>query len=295
MGVGVSSESTTDIYTSNIVEALSKSIQNCSGNTMINQKVVIRGNYNVVKNVRLVQGMKLSTNCALDDKNVAAAQQAVENAIKQQSEAQTVALLGALSKADSETNTKIRNEVKAVINRETIQNIVNNFNTMQEFYLDGNSNIVEDITMEQSMEVLHANCLAAVSKISSVQDIMNKTNQLAKNTQTNPISEVIGSIGSIFTTIGGLWTIVIIVALIVGGYIIINGGFIGALFGGDTSPDPRIAAMQARARQFAYKPPNYQQPNFSNPVNQQPNYQQPNFSNPVNQQPTYQQPKYRFE
>ena len=243
---GSSSKTSTDVFTSNIVEALSKSIQNCQGNTAINQLVHIEGNFNVVKKVRLVQGMKLSTSCTLDDKNIATAQQAVENAIKQQSEAQNVALLGALSSSSSQNSTKIHNEVKATITRETIQNIVNNFNATQEFYLKGNSNIVEDISMEQSMQVLHDNCLSALSQMSTVQDIMNKADSASKATQTNPISEIIGAIGSIFTSLGSMWTIIIIVAMVIGGYIIVNGGFLGTLLSdSDTDSPPKSSTEQS--------------------------------------------------
>ncbi len=260
---GSSSKSTTDIYTSNVVEALSKSIQNCQSNTVINQQVVIKGNYNVVKKVRMVQGMKLAVSCALDDKNIAAAQQAVENAVKQQTEAQNVALLGALSSSDSDTDLKIRNEVKATITRETVQNIINNFNATQEFYLDGNSNIVEDISMEQSMEALFDGCLSALSQMSTVQDIQNKADQATKATQTNPISEIIGAIGSIFTSLGSMWTIIVIVAIVVGGYIVINGGFIGTLIGSaDTPPgQPQQGLMRPPQQQMQmgmYRPPQQQ-------------------------------------
>lgn len=233
---GSQSKTKTDIYTSNVVEALSKSIQNCASNTIINQKVAIRGNYNVVRHVRLVQGMKLAASCALDEKNITEAQQAVENAIKQQSDAQSVALLGVVGKSKSQNEAVIHNEVKSTINRETIQNIINNFNATQEFYLDGNSNIVDDLTMEQSMQILFDNCLSALSQMSSVQDIMNNASQIASSTQTNPVSEIINSIGSILTKLGGMWTIIIIVAMVVGGYIVLQGGFIGVLLGDDDYP-----------------------------------------------------------
>ena len=238
---GSSSKSTTDIYTSNVVEALSKTIQNCSTGAAVSQSVVIKGNYNVVRKVRMVQTLNLSSSCAMSDQNVASAQQAVENAIKQQSEAQNVALLGALSSSDSETDVKIRNEVKAVINRETIQNIVNNFNATQSFFLDGNSNIVEDISMEQTMQVLFDGCLEAVSKISAVQDIMNKADQASKATQTNPISEIISAVGNIITSLGGMWMIVIVVAIAVGGYILVSFGP-GAFFG-SAGEDPNAARL----------------------------------------------------
>ena len=256
MGAGGStSRTSTDIYTQNVVEALSKSIQNCQSNTVINQQVIIKGNYNVVKKIRLVQGMKLSAQCAMDDKNIAAAQQAVENAIKQQSEAQNVALLGGLSKSSSETDLKIHNEVRAKISRETVQNIINNFNATQEFYLDGNSNIVEDVSMEQSMEALFDGCLQAVSQISAVQDIKTKADQTSKATQTNPISEIIGSIGKILTSIGGIYAVVLIVVICVGGGVAIvvikNGGLDTLLGFGGLDQQINMLESKARAAQMA--------------------------------------------
>jgi uncharacterized protein YjgD (DUF1641 family) len=233
MGGGSSSLTKNNVTTRNIVEAMSKTLQNCQGNTVISQKVEIIGNYNVVRNVRLVQGMKLSSSCSLDDKNVAETQQSVANAIKQASESQNTAVLGALGSSSSKDETTILNEVKTKIDRETIQNIVNNFNATQDFFLRGDSNIVDDITMEQSMEVLYNNCLSALSKLSSFQEATQDISQTSKATQSNPISEIIDSIGSIFTSLGLMWVIIIVVALVVGGWILINGGPIGLIFGDD--------------------------------------------------------------
>jgi hypothetical protein len=167
----------------------------------------------------MVQTLRLSSSCAQDDKNVATIQQTVENAIKQQAEAQNVALLGAASSSNSVTATQIHNEVKAAITRETIQNIVNNFNAMQEIWLDGNSNIVEDITMEQSMEVLYDQSMAALSQMSVMQSLKNTAEQVSVAKQTNPISEIISAIGSIISYMGTVWGIIIIVIVIVGGYL----------------------------------------------------------------------------
>ncbi len=282
---GASSKTSMDVYTSNIVDALSRSIQNCQGNTLINQQVVIKGNYNVVKRVRMVQGMKLSTSCSADIQNVTSTQQAVENAIKQQSEAQNVALLGAIGSSDSKNETRIHNEVKAAITQETIQNIINNFNATQEFYLDGNSNIVEDITMEQSMAVLQENCLKALNKISAVQEIQNKAESISKATQTNPVSDVVdavgsaaggivGAIGDIFTSLGGMWTIIIIVALIVGGYIFVQYGSLGAIFGDDAPQDQYQQYSPDQYQPDQYQPDQYQ-PDQYQPDQYQPDQYQP--------------------
>lgn len=237
---GSTSKSTTNAYTQNVVEALSRAIQNCEGNTVINQQVIIKGNYIVVRKLRLVQGMKLSSTCAMSDENMANIQQAVENAIKQNTEAQNVALLGAVSKSDSESSVSIHNEVKAKINRETIQGIINNFNATQTFYLDGNSNIVEDITMEQSMQVLYDQSFKALSELQSVQKLMNASDQTTKATQTNPISEIIGAIGDVISEFGWMWVIIVVVGLGVMAYVLVSGGGLAILFGDDENGDPRI-------------------------------------------------------
>ena len=248
MGAGGSKSSvSTDIYTKNVVEALSKSIQNCKTDVNMTQRVTIIGSFNVVKGVRMVQGFKLNASCAMTDSNVASAQQAVENAIKAQASAQNVALMGAFTKSESNSDLKIHNEVQAKISRETIQNIVNNFNMTQEFYLRGDSNIVEDITMDQTNEVLFNGCLEAVSQISAVQDIKTKAEQISSATQTNPVSEIIGAIGSIFTSLGSMWVIIAVVAMCIGGYLIVNAGGLSAVLG-TGSIDSHMSQLRARAQ-----------------------------------------------
>jgi hypothetical protein len=220
MGGGSSTLNKTSTSTKNIVESLSKSIQNCSGHTIINNEVKIIGNFNVVRGVRLVQGMKLSNSCAMSETNIAETQQTVANAIKQAAESQGDAIFGGLSKTKSQVLSEIENETRTVINRESIQNIVNNFNLTQEFFLNGNNNIVEDITMEQSMEVLYDNCLATLNKMKSFQEVTNQVDQKTKTTQTNFISDVVKSITGLLGTLGGLMTIVFIVVIIVIAYLL---------------------------------------------------------------------------
>ena len=105
MGGGSSSLSKANIYSSNVVNAMVKSIQNCQSNTKINQTITINGNFNVVNKVRMYQGVKLSSSCILNSENMASLQQNVANAIKENSDAQSVALLGALGKSDSKNIT----------------------------------------------------------------------------------------------------------------------------------------------------------------------------------------------
>lgn len=251
MGGGSSSLTSMSSYSKSVAEAMSKTMQKCKSDVNMGMNITIKGNYNVVKNVRMVQSFKLSSGCNLDDKNVADVQQAVSNQIKQQSEAANVAFLGALGSSSSTNTTDIHNEVVAKITRETIQEIVNSFNMKMDFYLDGNSNIVEDISMEQSAQVLQDNCLAALSKLSSIQAIENVVESKSTAKQTNPISEIIDSIGSIFTSMGILWVIVILACVGVVGFLLYNGVSIPFLPGGSDDDEPERPYMP----QPYYAPP----------------------------------------
>lgn len=266
---GATSKNSIKSATKTVVEAMAKSIQNCKGNTVINQRVAITGNYNVVSGVRLVQGMKLSSACGLESSNIMNTQQAVANAIKQAADSQSVAVMGALGNSNANNLSDILNEVKTKITSETIQNIINNFNATQEFFLNGNNNIVNDISMEQSMQILYDNCLSALTKLDSIQKIENATDQQATSKQTNPIAEIVDSvgnvvaeIGSIFTGFGWMWVIVAIIAMVVFGWVMINGGPAGMILknlnpfssNGETEYVPEDLQRQQQYQQ-QYPPP----------------------------------------
>ena len=233
MGTGKSKSTNTSNLTSrNIAESMSKTIQNCQGNTLVSQKVVITGNFNVVKNVRMVQGLKISASCALDDKSIAEAQQSVSSAIKQAAES-SGSLLGGFGDNESNNSTTIDNEVRATITKETMQNIINNFTATQEFYLNGNSNIVEDISYEQTMEALLDNCLSALSQMSTFQAVTQQVDSEAKSVNKNFVSEIIDSVGGIFSS-GYAMIAVIVIAFIIGGVVLAKSGLLPLPFGGST-------------------------------------------------------------
>ena len=237
----------TDSFTKSVVDSMVTTIQNCSNGVVGTQRINIIGNNNVVKGVKMVQTLDISISCATSDDTVMAMQQAVESQIRQKAETQNVAGLGAFSKSESENRIKLHNEVVTNISKETIQNIVNDFKLAQEFYLRGDNNIVEDVTMEQTMKVVFDGCLKAVSKISAVQEIKNSIAQEGKATQTNPISEIIGAIGNIMTSFGSMGVIIAVVAMCVGGYVIVKSGGLGA-FLGTGGMDSQLAAIQAQVQ-----------------------------------------------
>lgn len=231
MGGGSSSESKTKVHTQNVVEQFAQSILNCSSKAQISQSVTIRGNYNVVKGVRLVQGLKLAFTCKQDETTETKMQQDIASSIKNNSAAQSDAVFGALGKSNSKTETEIFNEVRQTVTNQTVKDIISSFNATQDFFLDGNSNIVQDVTMEQSMQVLYDNCFAALSKVDSFQQMVQTSETSSTASQTNFVSQIVDSVGSILTGLGSMWMMIVLVALAVGAYVVVQGGGLGAILG----------------------------------------------------------------
>jgi type IV secretory pathway VirB2 component (pilin) len=231
MGQGASAETTTTIISKNAVEAMVSNIMSCRSNSFTSQRFVLSGSYNTVTGYRMVQAMKLSTECAQDAKSVADIQQSVSSALKQAAESQNVSVLGALGSSKAEVNNRIENEVSAKITQQTVLDIVNTTNQEQTAIISGNNNIIDNFSMEQTSEVLANNCQKVLNQLSAVQAIANAAEGNTKATQTNPISDILNSIFSGLTGLGILWVIIIVVAIIVGGVILIKGGPISAILG----------------------------------------------------------------
>jgi mannose/fructose/N-acetylgalactosamine-specific phosphotransferase system component IID len=243
MGAGGSSSSnTTSIATKASVEALAQNIMNCKGNTLVVQRFIVSGSYNVINNFKQVQNLKLSSSCTQDAKSMADLQQSVAAAIQQAASSQSVSVLGALGKSSSEVNLTIENEVRQKITQQTIQDIVNNTNAIQESIISGDHNIVSNFEQSQTMELLMNNCQSAISQLTSVQTVDTAAKQSSTATQTNFVSDIVSSIFSGLQGLGILWVIIIVVAMAVGGYIIVKGGPLAAFFGkspnGQTQTQP---------------------------------------------------------
>jgi hypothetical protein len=215
---GASSKASSTIKTRSAVEALTENIMNCQANAFVTQRFVVSGNYNVISGVKQVQYMKLSSSCWQDASNIAEMQQSVANALKQVARSQSVSVLGALGKSDSEISSYITNEVTQKITQRTIQNIVNDSNVTQEILIEGDRNIIDNLSQEQTANIVFDNAQKALNTLVSVQTIENAADQEAEATQTNFVAEIIdsvfGGIGSLMLT----WVIVAAIALF-GGFV----------------------------------------------------------------------------
>lgn len=232
---GSSSKTNTNVSTKLAVEAITNTIMNCTSNSLISQKFLIEGNYNVVTNFKQVQNFKLSTECTNNAQSIANLQQSVAQAIKAASESQSVSVLGVLGGSNSETNVDISTEVSQKITNNTITNIINNTNAEQEAIIRGNHNIIDNFSQEQTSEILSKNAQKALNKLTSVQSVSTQVDATSKATQTNFISDIVDSVFSGLQGFALIWVIVIVVAIIFLGKPVLSAMTFG--MSNDTSSD----------------------------------------------------------
>ena len=219
-GGGSKSKNKSNIHTSLVIDAVAKNIMNCKSNMKVLQSFRVTGDYNVIQGVKQVQNVKLSAKCAQDAQNIANLQQSVANAVKQAAESQSVSVLGALGGSDSEVDSTIRNDVKQSITQENITNVINNSNAQQEMVISGNHNIIKDFSQTQTYSIVWDNAQKLVNTMKSVQAIENTSDQSAKATQTNFISDIVDSVFSGLQGFG--WMGVAIIAVIA--YVLVSWG-----------------------------------------------------------------------
>ncbi len=133
----------------------------------------------------------------------------------------------------AEVNTYIDNEVSQKITQRTVQEIANKVDAQQKIIISGDRNIVNNFSQDQTMKLVYQNSQQVLNKLKSVQAIENSVDVQAETTQTNPIAAVIDSVFSGITNLGALWMIIIVVAMIVGAVVLINGGPLAMLLDDD--------------------------------------------------------------
>jgi peptidyl-tRNA hydrolase len=222
---GTESKATTNVVTEAVNKAVVRNIIDCKSNTTVKQQITVRGDGNIVRGVRQVQGVKLSLSCAQDAQSMARMQTDVQNAIKQAAESQGVALLGALGSTDSEVNNNIRQAVSNEVTQEAIQNIVLQTNLDQGIDIDGNMNLIQDVDQSQLSDMVSRNAQKIINKMEAITSIANKVTQDTKTEQSDPITSVVSAIGNAMTSIASssMWSIAITL-------IVIAAVFLGMLY-----------------------------------------------------------------
>lgn len=259
-GGGSKSETNITASTKSIVEAMTKNIMNCQSSGFVTQRFVLSGSYNVIKDFKMVQNFKLSKDCVNNAQNLNDIQASVATAIKQAAEAQGDAVFGAFSSSKAEANTLIENEVRQVITNETITNLIDEVNALQEAIISGNNNIFENFSMEQTTELVMQASQEVLNQLKSVQVIKNNAEQETKSTQTNFLTDIVKAVTDMITDIGLGYVFLLVVVVIVGGVVAVK--FMPSLdFLSADDDGVKVAMQPSEPRQF--QPNQFVSPNDS--------------------------------
>ncbi len=222
---GSQSKSSTSVLSKMAVDAVTKNIMSCKGNSIVSQSFSLEGDGNVVNGIKQVQQFNLSRDCANSASNIADMQQAVVNVIKQHADAQTKSLISVLEgKSDSEVNTIIENDVKQSITQETITEVISNTMAMQQLRIKGNNNTIINIDQSQTLEILEKNVQNVINNIKIIQDI----NSVSKSESTSKNESGIVSIVSSMFSFTFLIILVVVIAFVIVG--VLYGDKILAIF-----------------------------------------------------------------
>lgn len=218
MGGSQSSASTT-IDTTLATKILSQAIMNCASSSLVAQTFLISGNYNVVKNTKQVQAVQFNTSCQQTAQNTADLQQQLTTALSQAAEATGSGVTSVLGASSSDVTSVIKQDVETSITQQTIQNIVQSCVTQQNITISGNNNIVDTFSQEQTMSIVQSNCQNAINSLKTVQTLNNEVSQKSTAVTTNPISDIINSVGGLLTGIGMIWAAIAIAAIVAMAYV----------------------------------------------------------------------------
>jgi len=242
-GDGSKASTKSEVVNDFVSKSMAESLMNCTTQTSVAQLIEITGNFNVVKDVDMVQVFNFSKSCYQDSNNMNNMVNDISNSVSQAAEAQNIALLGALSSSEADVDNYIYNGVKNEISASTVQNVVDKTNAKQGIAIKGNHNIVSNVTMNQVVDMISQNAQSAINSTDIVAKAKSVVDQSAVAKQENPLDAVTDMLDSVMGGVmGPMYLMVAIIGLIsiVFLYMFLGGGGGGASFddfGGDFGDD----------------------------------------------------------
>jgi hypothetical protein len=254
-GSKTTSTSKTDILMKSVTDVVVRSIMSCSFNQVVTQELRVVGSGNIINGVRMVQATKLSTTCVQDSKTVANIQNNITSALTQAADSNSVSFLNAFGGAQTkaETIANIQNIVENSVTSEALTQIVLYSNSQQGIYIDGNNNILTNISQEQTTTIVSDNAQSVLSNTELATIISTAVKQSAAATESNPLSVFADMFNNLFS---GLFSALLIPLCIFGGVIalvFIYIGYTSMTDDDDDEADAEVAVKAAAVKAAAHK------------------------------------------
>ena len=220
-GGGSKATSKTDIITESISNIISRNIMNCSSSAMRTQSVVITGNRNIVKGIKMINYNKLTEDCSINQSLLDTLKSKVASELEDKLKAESEGALSALGQSASEKIASIKNSVQRNITQEQVSNIIRKTNDEQVLRINGDDNIVSDISMEMTAEIMSKSSQALASSIASDLGLDSKSSTDASASNT-PLKNLFDGISNVISSVGWVMFVYIFIFIAVI-YVVITG------------------------------------------------------------------------
>lgn len=233
------------------VKAVTDAVQDCATVMTQEQALRIRGDGNVVSNVRFEQMMNVNISCVQDTSVQNDISSKISNEMTQMAES----VLGAISlnpgsaRADNITRTAIKlgTEILNAFN----QKCGSKLDSKQTIKVDGNNNVLEFISFSQSNSLIR-DCIQTSSAVNKAKsEIQNTVDQTAKATKKGVdlmlVAAIIAAVALLFAAGGQQVTTVVTSPAFISGVVVLVILFVGTMYvakRGPFKPDPPVPAPE---------------------------------------------------
>lgn len=197
---GTTSRSRAQIITDTSIENITKIVQNCVG-TATQQQLLEISNVGGDINIGCInqeQSSSIDMTCVLQTQSKQEIDQQVTNNIMQQVNAVGVGVVSALGRTQAETELNVKNMLKTRTANLTSQDVTASINNIQSIKFNnvrGSVIVGNCINQSQTARVVASGILNSTSYQSVINGIATQLDQVAAAKETNPISEIVKSVG----------------------------------------------------------------------------------------------------
>lgn len=222
---GTQSTSIVNSLTSACVNATQTSTAKCITTASQEQSIMLQAAGDVtVGDISQTQAVSVKSECLFSSQVQSDIQTAVANTLAQAAEAAGSGVTSAIGGSSSNTYANIYTMISANVKQEQIQEAVNNAMQKQTVSINAGGNIVAgNITQSQTAQIIAKAIMNSQGYSTVINSVANQIDQSAKAKTTNPLSDIIGSVGDLW----GKPILYIVLAIIAVSIM----GALGAIFG----------------------------------------------------------------
>lgn len=217
------SKSTSETLNDIAVEAVQRTVQNCT--TTASQDQIMQVDY-VMGNVDIsgstfTQGMTVDMQCMMSDTKQSEISNTLANAINQFADAKSKGLLVPPGGTEAETINDITNRIKTGLTQESIQNSMTDVSQSQkiQFGFIGKNFTAKNVSMTQTMDVIAKSIVQTAAVQAIINDVSNVVDQKSTSESTGAETAIAeGLFGMLGAWAYGVIGVVVIISLLLFGF-----------------------------------------------------------------------------